>query len=264
MNSKKISITIITKNSKATLKECLLSVKDFDEIIMLDNGSTDGTLELAKEMQKELNLKIKTSEFIGFGALKNLAATYARNEWIFSLDSDEILEKTALDSINNAKLQNNIIFYLDRKNLYNGEWIKACGWHPDYVYRIYNKNFTKFKDNLVHESLVIPKNANIIKIGLALKHYTITDVDSIVNKMNIYTTLSAKEKKLKGGEASLFSAIFRFFLIFIQDYFFRRGFKYGYKGLVISFVNSSRGFLKYIKLYELIKNENDKNPPKIL
>ena len=259
MNSDKISVTIITKNSKATLKQCILSVKDFDEIIMLDNGSIDGTIELVKEMQKELNLKIKTSEFIGFGKLKNLAASYARNDWIFSLDSDEILEKTALDSIKNTKLENNMILSLGRKNLYNGEWIKACGWYPDYVSRIYNKKFTEFKENMVHESLLIPSNANIFKIDLAINHYTASNIDSIINKMNSYTTLNAKQKKEKGGKASLARAFIRFFLIFIKDYFFRSGFKYGYKGFVIALLNASGGFFKYMKLYELIKNENDKN-----
>ena len=259
MNSNKISITIITKNSKATLKECLLSVKDFDEIIMLDNGSIDGTLELAKEMQKELNLKIKTSKFLGFGALKNLAATYARNDWIFSIDSDEILEKTALDSIKNTKLENNMILSLGRKNLYSGEWIKACGWHPDYVHRIYNKKFTRFKENMVHESLLIPTNANIFKIDLALNHYTASNIDSIINKMNSYTTLSAKQKYEKSKKINLAGAFIRFFLIFFKDYFFRSGLKNGYKGFVIALLNASGGFFKYMKLYELIKNENDKN-----
>lgn len=251
MNSKKISAVIITKNSQNTLKECLESLIKFDEIILLDNNSNDKTINIANEFNTKFkNLKIFKSDFLGFGALKNLAISYSKNEWILSIDSDEVLEDKTLNKINDIKLQNNIILTLPRKNLYDGEWIKACGWYPDYVHRIFNKNFTTFNDNLVHESIIIPKDANIIYLNSGIKHYTTPNIESIINKMNIYTTLSAQEKYKNNKKANMYSAIIKFYITFIKDYFFRFGFKYGYKGFIIALLNASGAFFKYAKLYE--------------
>lgn len=156
MDIKKISVVIIVKNAQNTILKCLDSIKDFGEIILLDNKSTDDTLKIAKKFQENhTNLKIYKSEFIGFGPLKNLAISYASNDWIFNIDSDEILEKEALEELKTIKINQNNILSFPRKNLYNDTWIKACGWWPDRVFRIFNKNHTLFNENLVHESLVI-------------------------------------------------------------------------------------------------------------
>ena len=165
-----ISATILVKNAQDTLRECLDSLREFDEIILLDNGSSDETLTIARKFNATYgNLVIHTSGFIGFGALKNLAVSYARNDWIFSIDSDEVLESatlarlkelfgvpkgadskdrdsktsesSALDSQTPQTPQTpppNTLFALPRKNLYKGEWIKACGWYPDFVTRIFH------------------------------------------------------------------------------------------------------------------------------
>lgn len=255
----KASATILVKNAQAHIKECLESLRDFDEIILLDNQSEDDTLKIAKEFNESYkNLKIYQSEFIGFGALKNLALSYATNEWIFSIDSDEVLEKDTLmymkDFFSKA-VDKNTILALSRKNLYKGEWIKACGWYPDYVLRIFNKNYTSFNDNLVHESLIVPKDAKIKRLDFGIRHYACSSIEDIVKKMNLYTSHSAKEKFKKGKKASISGAIFRFFFTFFKDYFFRKGIFYGYKGLVISLMNAQGAFLRYIKLYELNKDE---------
>ncbi|EHZ3624512.1 glycosyltransferase family 2 protein, partial [Campylobacter jejuni] len=173
MNLKQISVIIIVKNAEQTLLECLNSLKDFDEIILLNNESSDNTLKIANEFKKDFaNLYIYHNAFIGFGALKNLALSYAKNDWILSIDADEVLENECIKELKNLKLQEDNIIALSRKNLYKGEWIKACGWWPDYVLRIFNKNFTRFNDNLVHESLVLPSNAKKIYLKNGLKHYS--------------------------------------------------------------------------------------------
>ncbi len=251
-----ITATILVKNAQDTLEECLESLSCFDEIILLDNNSTDSTLEIAKTFNKNFkNLKIYSSKFIGFGSLKNLAISKASNEWILSIDSDEVLEPTTIEEIKNLKLEKNVIYALSRKNLYNGEWIKACGWYPDYVNRIFNKNFTKFNDNFVHESVIIPQKSKIIKLKNPLKHYTTNNIESIINKMNYYTSFSAKEKFKNGKKANILGAIMRFFLTFLKDYFLRKGFLYGYKGFIIALLNASGAFFRYAKLYELNKRE---------
>lgn len=259
----KISVTILVKNAQSTLKECLESVKDFDEIILLDNGSTDKTLQIAQEFNATYkNLRIEQSAFIGFGALKNLAVSYAKNEWILSLDSDEVLESSALHEINALNLEPNHIYALPHKNLYNGEWIKACGWYPDFVWRIFNKNFTRFNDNAVHESIIIPPNAQKIHLKGAIKHYACSGIPQLLDKLQRYTSLYAEQNaqiadfrtaQKIAHKATLSRAITHSLWGFAKNYFFKKGVLYGYKGFVLSVCNALGLFFKYAKLYEAIR-----------
>ena len=268
-----ISATILVKNAQDTIGECLESLREFDEIILLDNGSSDDTLKIAREFDALYgNLRIYSSEFIGFGALKNLAISYASNDWIFSIDSDEVLESHTLELLKNlfgsesgsnsessdtpkqstlhtGKLPApNTIYALPRKNLYNGEWIKACGWYPDFVTRIFNKTYTRFNDNIVHESIIIPKDAYLIKLDSGVKHYAFENITHLLDKLQKYSSLWAQQHTHKSS--SPLKAILRGSWTFVRNYFFKKGFLYGYKGFVISVCNALGVFFKYMKLYE--------------
>lgn len=250
----KASATILVKNAQAHIKECLESLRDFDEIILLDNQSEDDTLKIAKEFNESYkNLKIYQSEFIGFGALKNLALSYATNEWIFSIDSDEVLEKECLDFLKDffkSPPSKDIILALPRKNLYKNEWIKASGWYPDYVIRVFNKNYTKFNENIVHESVIVPKDAKLKRLEAGLKHYAFDSVSALLKKLDRYTELYAEQNKGK-KQSSISKAILHGFFSFFKNYLLKKGFLYGYKGFLISTCNALGSFFKYIKLYEM-------------
>lgn len=250
--NQKISVCIIAKNAQATLKECLESVREFDEIILLDNGSTDSTLQIANDFNTTYgNLRIKQSEFIGFGALKNLCVSYAKNEWILSLDSDEVLESSAEIKALDLKPQN--IYALPRKNLYKGEWIKACGWSPDFVWRLFNKNFTHFNENIVHESVIIPPNAQKIRLQGHIRHYAYDNISQFLDKLQRYTSLYVEQNYNKNNpkNISMFKAIMRGLWAFVRSYFLRKGIFYGYKGFIISLCAGLGTFFKYAKLYEI-------------
>lgn len=252
MNLSQISAVIIAKNAQSTILECLESLKNFDEIILLDNESTDATLEIAKSFNaKHGNLRIFHSPFIGFGALKNLATSKAKNEWIFSIDSDEVLEDAAAREIDSLALDTHAIYALPRKNLYNGEWIKACGWYPDYVKRLFNRQTTRFNDNQVHESVIVPKNAHRVLLKNGLKHYAFRSIEGLLDKLQRYTSYSAQEKFARGKRTTMFAAIARLGLVFFKDYFLRKGVFYGYRGFIIAFCNALGAFFRYAKLYEL-------------
>lgn len=247
--STKISVCILVKNAQDTIKECLESLQGFDEIILLDNQSSDDTLKIANEFKNKFgNLRIYSSEFIGFGPLKNLAISYASNDWIFSIDSDEVLELSTLKELESLELNSNNIYAMPRKNLYKGEWIKACGWHPDFVLRLFNKTKTKFNSNFVHESLEVG-NLNVVKLKNGLRHYAYDNISVLIDKMQKYSTLWAKQNRCKSS--TMASAVLHGGWKFIRDYFFKSGFMYGYKGFVISFCNALGAFFKYAKLYEL-------------
>lgn len=250
-----ISATILVKNAQDTLRECLDSLKSFDEIILLDNDSSDGTLAIARDFAAlHHNLRIHTSEFIGFGALKNLAVSYARNDWILSIDSDEVLESHTLEALTKLFAQShpptpNTLYALPRKNLYAGEWIKACGWYPDYVTRVFHKGYTRFNDNIVHESIILPKDAQLIKLDSGVKHYAFRDIAHLLQKLQKYSSLWAEQNLHK--TSSPLKASLRGSWTFVRNYFFKKGFLYGYKGFVISVCNALGAFFKYMKLYEL-------------
>ncbi|MFW5781802.1 MAG: glycosyltransferase family 2 protein [Candidatus Muiribacteriaceae bacterium] len=244
-----ISVTILTKNSEKYLVKCLESVKAFSEIIILDNGSTDRTIEIA---QKFTNTIIIKNDFIGFGPLKNLAAEKASNNWIFSLDSDEIIEESLIRWFKETELKGNTVYAFRRKNYYSQKWVKSCGWYPDYVLRLYNRKKTSYLPKLVHESIDV-NNMRIERIGHHIFHYTFEDVFGLLDKMQRYSELYAEEWKGR-KKSSPVKAVLRAIFSFFRNFFLKKGLFYGYEGFIISICNSLGVFFKYIKLYE--KNRN--------
>jgi len=146
-----VTITILTKDSEETLLATLAATSQFDEVIILDTGSTDSTFEVAKGFS---NVKIYKSPFIGFGPLHNLAASYAKNDWILSLDSDEVLTTALINEIHQTALDPHYIYSMPFNNYYNGKHIKWCGWYPDRHIRLYNRQATSFSSDAVHERIL--------------------------------------------------------------------------------------------------------------
>ena len=252
-NTANISAVILVKNAEKTIAECLESLCAFGEVVLLDNGSTDATLDIAA---KYPNVKIfHEPNFCGFGKMKNIALSKATNDWILSIDSDEVLMPEIVSQINAMQLNDNTVVALSRLNYYGDRCMKCCGWYPDYVWRIFNRKYTRFNENIVHEGVETKPDTQKVYIKDAIKHYAADSMESIIQKMNRYTTLSAQEKYKKGKKASVIGAIFRFIHTFNMNYFFRRGIFYGYKGFVVSLLNASGSFYRHMKLYELNKND---------
>ena len=240
-----ITVTILTKNSQQYLPQCLNALHDFGEILILDNGSDDKTIEIAETYK---NVKVIEHDFIGFGPLKNLAIENAQHDWIFSLDSDEIISPELIDEIRRLDLtKKNVIYSIDRINHYKGKEIRCCGWYPDKVLRIFNRAHTSFSDALVHESLILKNNTKTVELLGKLKHYPFDDVNALIFKMQKYSTLYAEQSN---KTSSPLKAVTRATFAFFKNYFLQKGFLYGYEGLVISISNANGVFYKYIKLYE--------------
>ncbi|MBI2608011.1 MAG: glycosyltransferase family 2 protein [Deltaproteobacteria bacterium] len=242
-----MSVTILTKNSERLLNQCLKALQNFDEVVILDNGSTDNTLKIAFTYP---NIKLIQSPFTGFGHLKNLAAKKAKNDWIFNIDSDEIVSPELFQEIKNLKKESpTLIFRLRRKNHFNGKWLQGCGWYPDKVLRLYNKKTHSFNENLVHESIVPSEISKIIDLKNPILHYPFNSSVELITKMQQYSSLYAEQNKHK-KRSTPFKAFIRAFFSFIKSYFIQRGLLDGYEGLIISFYNASCVFFKYIKLFE--------------
>ncbi|MEA3490813.1 MAG: glycosyltransferase family 2 protein [Campylobacterota bacterium] len=248
-----ISVTMITRDASRFIVESLQALDRFDEVILLDNGSTDDTIALARSFD---NVTIHTSTFIGFGPLKNLAVSYAKNEWILSVDSDEVLSEALVDEILSLSLSSREVYTILRDNYYDQRVMRCCGWENDYVLRLFNREKLSFNQNQVHESLVVPPDVKTIRLHHTMKHYTYQNSEQLIAKMQYYSTLWAIDHQGKKRSSPL-KAVIRSIFAFVKFYLFKKGFMSGYEGLLICVTNTNAVFYKYMKLYELNKKEKD-------
>lgn len=240
-----ISVTLLSKNSEKHLQKILEVLSDFDEVLIYDNGSTDRTLEIAKRFA---NVVVHEGPFFGFGPTHNKASSLAKNDWIFSLDTDEVPTKELLKELAALQLKRGRVYSVPRSNVYRGRTIKGCGWSPDRVIRLYNRLDTKFTEVQVHER-VISQGLQEIPLKGPLLHYSYESVHDFLTKMQAYSDLFAKENAGKIPSSpckAILHAVFAFF----KSYFLKRGFLDGYPGFLISVYNSHTALYKYLKLYE--------------
>ncbi|MCH9626771.1 MAG: hypothetical protein S4CHLAM2_03990 [Chlamydiales bacterium] len=243
-----ISVTILVKNGERCLKEVLDSLQKFDEIVVYDTGSTDDTLTLAKSYP---NVRIIQQPFTGFGPDHNAAAAQAQHDWILSIDADEVLSEELANEILSTSLDPHTVYSLPRHNYYNGRHIKWCGWHPESVIRLYNKQITAFSEAMVHEK-VEDKGLKKMRFFQPLRHYSYASVSDFLQKMEHYSTLFAQQYQHKRKSSPL-TAYLHGMTAFFKSFILKRGFLGGYEGFLISAYNGHTAFYKYLKLYEANK-----------
>jgi glycosyltransferase involved in cell wall biosynthesis len=240
-----ITICILAKNSSATIAEALHSVREFPEVIVLDNGSTDETIQIARGFS---NVRVVETVFSGFGDLRNKAAALSSNDWILALDTDEVISPELLEEIRALPLSAKSVYSMPRKNTYNGKHITGCGWHPDRVIRLYHRKATKYADAKVHEA-VIADGLEVIYLKAPLVHEPFRTTAQFLAKMQHYSTLYAMQHGKK-RRSSFAKAFCHSLFTFVRSYFFQRGWRLGKEGFIISLYNSNTVFYKYIKLWE--------------
>jgi len=244
---KNISCVIIAKDAEATLTKTLDSLGAFEDVVVYSNNSIDKTDVIAASYA---NVQLINGDFLGFGPTKNLAASYAKNEWILSLDADEVLSKEFLKELENIVLKENHLYTILRENYYKKTAVKHC-WGSDIIVRVYNKTQTNFTDKKVHEK-IISDNCTITAINSIVRHYPYSTITDFIMKLDRYSTIYAQDncgKKSSSPTKAFCNGLFSFF----KTYFLKRGFLDGYAGLVIAFSHMATNFYKYIKLYECNK-----------
>ncbi len=238
-----ISVVIIAQNAQPTIKETLESLTDFNEVILYLNNSRDNTQNIANSFP---NVKIIQGEFIGFGPTKNLAASYAINNWILSLDSDEVILPPLLQELNKTDFSNsNKLFILKRENYFLNKKIKYSGWGKDFLIRIYNKSQHKFNQNMVHEFIESKSTSMKVKLKNSFKHNAVQDINQFLQKVQTYSDLASKDKKTCFFIIVLLKAKFAFF----KTYILQLGFLDGWRGFVIAISNFNGKFFRYTKRY---------------
>ncbi|MCU0645391.1 MAG: glycosyltransferase family 2 protein [bacterium] len=241
----KLSVTIITKNEEHNIERCLKSVQWADEIVVVDDGSTDRTPEICQQFTP----KVIHSDWLGFGLLKQLAVNSAIHDWIFSIDSDEEvsepLKEKIMTILENPQLNG---FRIKRESFYLGKKIRHCGWERDYQLRLFNRKFGNFNDKPVHESVSI--SGEVGKIEEPLYHYTYPTVQSHIEKMNRYSDLGLELLVNRQKRASIGGAVMRGLAKFFKMYILQRGFLDGKIGFVLCYNSAFGVYLKYLKLWE--------------
>lgn len=245
------SVYIICQNEENHIQRVLESIKDFAEIIIVDSGSSDKTLEIASEYTKNIHHQ----EWLGFAAQKEYAKNLCTQDWVLNLDADEQLTIELKEEIEKTISFNNVDG-LDIKisSRFLGEFN-----HPSSKFnrrvRFFRKSSGHYPPKLVHESIVI--KGKIQKADGFIYDYGTIDLETHLSKINSYSSLRADEKFNKGKKASLLKLLLVFPLAFVKSFFIKRGFLNGTRGFVAAMNNSFYAFLKEAKLYEKVKSRNN-------
>jgi len=248
----RLSVTVIALNQEAHISECLVSVSFADEIVVVDTGSTDRTVELARTYTD----RVLQADWQGFGRTKNYALDQARGDWVFSLDTDERVPPALKDEILAVVAADGPLngYRVPRKNYFCGRWIRHLGWYPDYTLRLFRRDRGRFRDREVHEEVVV--DGPVGTFQTPLEHFSYRSVSEYVTRMDRYARLAAQELAKAGRRPYPGELFYRPFFSFLHLYFIRRGFLEGAPGYALAVLMSMYKFLKYYYLRELSRGRD--------
>jgi len=254
-----LSVVMITFNEEANIGRTLASVQPLvadgkGEIIVVDSGSTDRTVEIAKSF----GAKLFVEEWKGYAAQKNSAIDKASNNWVLSLDADEEVSSRLVEDITALfKTPSRPSgFFIPRKNMFMGRWIRHGGFWPDPKLRLFDRTSGRFEDRAVHETVEF--RALTAEMVAPLIHHSYPTLSDYIEHMNRYSSLGAEMAVAKGNGKVRFSVInivVRPLFTFIYNYFFRLGFLDGREGLLLHLYHAVYVSWKYAKAWELSRNE---------
>jgi glycosyltransferase involved in cell wall biosynthesis len=252
----KISATIITKNEESNIADCLESLTWADEIVVVDSGSTDRTVEIARGYTQ----KVFVEEWRGQGDQKNRAAELAQGPWIFSIDADERATPELAHEIRDVITNGDRCAYaMRRKNYYNDQWINHCGWWPDWVKRVFKKGAARFSLDMIHDSLQV--SSPVGKLKHPIIHYSFKTPVDFLNRAYWYAYHQAREMHAQGRRSSTWTAITHALFAFFQTYMLRLGFINGTAGLLVAMSNFVGVFYRYMMLRQLnLESKKNINP----
>jgi glycosyltransferase involved in cell wall biosynthesis len=241
-----LSVAVVTLNEEERLRACLESVVWADEIVVVDAGSSDKTMAIAREFTDRALFRA----WEGYGAQKNFALGQCRGDWILSLDADERVSDALREEIRAALVSGGpeVGFYLPRQNLFQGRWVRHGGLYPDWQLRLFRRGRGAFVERAVHESVRVDGPAG--RMGAPLVHESYRSIGDAVARLNRYSDLAAMELALAGQGGRLVDLLIRPAWRFVSMYLLRAGFLDGWRGLVLAALHAHYVFLRAAKVRE--------------
>jgi glycosyltransferase involved in cell wall biosynthesis len=244
-----ISAVLITKNAARQLDDCLASVRFCDEIIVVDSGSNDGTMEIAERH----GARAIQSEWRGFGPQKQFAVEQASHDWVLCIDADERVSESLRSSINAALSVPTLTAYrFARCNRFMGRYLKHGEGYPDWSLRLFDRRHARWSADAVHEKVLATGEIGTLQGDLL--HESAESLEAYLAKQNRYSTLAAQEALASGKQATVLHLLSSPLLRFIKFYFFRLGLLDGLPGFVHILAGCSASFAKYAKMLNFQRN----------
>lgn len=253
-----ISAFIVCCNEERQIRRCLESVAWCDEIIIVDSGSTDTTLEICREFTH----KITHKDWQGYVKQKRFALEQCSCDWVLNVDADEEVSSELKDEILsilegdgkglrpnvNGYLLNRVVFFLDR-------WWRKGGWHPEYRLRLCRRAATTWGGEDPHEKASV--TGATARCRSELHHYSFTDLADYMRRMNTLSSNATQTLLNRGVEGSLVAITLRPVTRFFKFYITRRGYREGIAGFIVAVIEAISVFLKYAKVWEALKVRTD-------
>jgi glycosyltransferase involved in cell wall biosynthesis len=257
-----LTAIVITRDEEANIGACLASVSFAREIVVVDSGSRDATVTLARAAGARV---LQTQDWPGFGPQKNRALAEATQPWVFSIDADERVTPELRDEIVGLLRDDTPspsgggrglcdAYAVPRRSSFCGQYMAHSGWYPDRVVRLFRRGSARFSDDAVHERLVT--SGTVGRLHADLQHTTYPDLETMLEKLNRYSTASAGMLRQAGKRASLPGAVGRGLWAFFRTYVLRAGWMDGRMGFVLAVSVAEGTYYKYLKL-SLMDHERD-------
>lgn len=249
----RLSVIVITKNEQIHIRACLESVAFAHEIIVVDSGSTDETVEIARAMGAKVTV---TSDWPGFGPQKNRALDQATGDWVLSIDADERVTPELAQLIQQEIAQpQGTAYRIARLSEFAGRWMRHSGWWPDRVLRLFKRGTARFNEAKVHES--VQTTAPVLTLEGHFLHYPYASLEVFIDKINRYSSDAARQMQAKGKTTSLPAIAGHASWTFVRHYVVRRGFLDGPQGFILACMAASGSLFRYSKLWYYTRQKSD-------
>lgn len=246
MSAPRLSVVVICFNEAGNIADCLASAAFADECVVIDSGSRDTTVELARRA----GAKVLVTDWPGFGAQKNRAIDAASGNWIFSLDADERISPELAAEIRAAiEAPAHAVYEVPRRSLFITRFMRHSGWWPDRTRRLFRKGAARFTMHEVHEHLETRETVG--RLTQPLVHYSYRDLRTVIDKIDRYSSGSARHLHARGRRGSLGRAVAHGAWAFFRTYVVKLGFVDGGMGFVLAVANAESAYYKHLKLAEL-------------
>jgi glycosyltransferase involved in cell wall biosynthesis len=244
----KLSATVITRDEERNIARCLAALDFADEIVVVDSGSSDRTVELARQYTD----KVLVNPWPGHKQQKNFAIDISSGDWILSVDADEEITpglRADILAAREAGFAGVDGYFIPRRSLFLGRWIAHCGWYPDYHLRLFRKDRGRFGGQNPHDKVEL--DGRTARFANPMRHYTYPTLESYLERLNSYTSIAARELAGRGTRFRLRQVLLSPAATFCKMYLLKAGFLDGMEGVLLSILSAYYVFVKYLKLWEL-------------